>query len=72
VVTSFADYFHRPPDQLGPSQIRSYLVCLLKERKIGVRTVGHNTEGIRWPFPAAAEAILHNDDGLNRDPPIYV
>jgi integrase/recombinase XerD len=27
-VTDFAKYFHRPPDQLGPDEIRTYqLYC---------------------------------------------
>ncbi len=50
VVATFADYFHRPPDQLGPDQIRSYQVYLLKERKIGVRTVRHYTAALRFFF----------------------
>src|SRR2546423_19653 len=41
---------HRPPDQLGPDQIRSYQVYLLKERKLSVRTVGHHTAALRFFF----------------------
>jgi len=41
IVESFAKHFGRSPDQLGPEQIRTYQVYLLKERKLGVRTVGH-------------------------------
>jgi len=50
IVESFAKHFHRPPDQLGPDQIRSYQVYLLKERKLGVRTVGHHTAALRFFF----------------------
>jgi site-specific recombinase XerD len=50
IVESFAKHFHRPPDQLGPDQIRSYRVYLLKERKPGVRTVGHHTAALRFFF----------------------
>lgn len=50
IVESFARYFHRPPDQLGPNEIRSYQVYLLKERKMGVRTVGHQTAALRFFF----------------------
>lgn len=50
IVESFAQHFHRPPDQLGPDQIRSYQVYLLKERKMGVRTVAHHTAALRFFF----------------------
>jgi len=49
-VKAFAEYFHRPPDQLGTEQIRSYQVYLLKEKKLGVRTVGHETAALRFFF----------------------
>ena len=49
-VESFAQHFGRPPDQLGLDEIRSYQVYLLKERKMGVRTVGLHTAGLRFFF----------------------
>ena len=49
-VKAFADYFHQPPDQLGPEHIRTYQVYLLKEKKLGVRTVGHETAALRFFF----------------------
>ena len=39
-VEGFAKHFGRPPDQLGLDEIRTYQAYLLKERKMGVRTVG--------------------------------
>ena len=50
IVEEFARHFHRPPDQLGKQQIRAYQVHLLKERKLGVRTVGHHTAALRFFF----------------------
>jgi site-specific recombinase XerD len=50
IVESFAKHFGRPPDQLGPEQIRTYQVYLLNERKLGVRTVGHCTAALRFFF----------------------
>jgi integrase/recombinase XerD len=32
-VADFAKHFHRPPDQLGPDEIRTYQLYLLNERK---------------------------------------
>ena len=50
IVEAFARHFGRSPDQLGPEQIRTYQVYLLKERKLGVRTVGHCTAALRFFF----------------------
>ena len=49
-VEAFSNHFHRPPDQLGPEQIRSYQVYLLEERKLGVRTVALHTAALRFFF----------------------
>ncbi len=49
-VEDFTKHFGRPPDQLGLDEIRSYQVYLLKERKMGVRTVGLHTAGLRFFF----------------------
>ena len=49
-VEAFAKHFQRPPDQLGPEQIRSYHVYLLKERKMGVRTVTLHKAALRFFF----------------------
>ena len=50
VVAAFAEYFHRPPDQLGAEQIRAYQVYLLHEKKLNARTVGHHTAALRFFF----------------------
>ena len=50
IVEAFAKHFGRSPDQLGPDEIRRYQVYLLKERKLGVRTVGHCTAALRFFF----------------------
>jgi integrase/recombinase XerD len=50
VVKDFARHFHRPPDELGKEHIRSYQVYLLKERKLGVRTVRLHTSALRFFF----------------------
>ena len=49
-VEDFAKHFGRPPDQLGLDEIRSYQAYLLQERKMGVRTVGLHTAGLRFFF----------------------
>ena len=49
-VKAFAEYFHQPPDQLGPEHIRTWQVHLLQEKKIGVRTVRNETAALRFFF----------------------
>jgi site-specific recombinase XerD len=49
-VTAFAEYFHQPPDQLGPEHVRTWQVHLLQEKKIGVRTVRNETAALRFFF----------------------
>jgi len=36
-VSLFARYFGKPPDQLGPEEIRSYQVYLTNEKKVSFR-----------------------------------
>jgi site-specific recombinase XerD len=50
MVEEFAKHFHKAPDQLGAEEIRSYQVYLLKEKKLGARTVGHWTAALRFFF----------------------
>ncbi len=50
IVADFAKFFQRPPDQLGPDDIRAYQLHLLHERKQGVRTVGTQTAALRFFF----------------------
>jgi integrase/recombinase XerD len=49
-VKAFAEYFHQPPDQLGPEHIRTWQVHLLQEKNIGVRTVRNETAARRFFF----------------------
>ena len=49
-VERFARHFGKPPDQLGPEQIRPYQAHLLHERKLAVGTVVAQTAGLRFFF----------------------
>ena len=49
-VKAFAEFFHQPPDQLGPEHIRTWQVHLLQEKNIGVRTVRNETAALRFFF----------------------
>jgi len=47
-VADFAWHFHRPPDQLGPEQIRAYQLHLLHERKLAPSTLQVRTAALRF------------------------
>ena len=49
-VAGFAKHFGKPPDQLGPDEIRRYQAHLIEERKIGVRTAANHTAALRFFF----------------------
>src|ERR1051326_356710 len=49
-VERFARYFHKPPDQLGPEQIREYQAHLLHARKLKAETVVAQVAALRFFF----------------------
>jgi site-specific recombinase XerD len=49
-VAGFAQHFGKPPDQLGPDEIRCYQAHLIEERRIGVRTAANHTAALRFFF----------------------
>jgi site-specific recombinase XerD len=49
-IADFAGYFHRPPDQLGPEQIRQYIAYLFRVRKLADNTVNQRVGALRFFF----------------------
>jgi site-specific recombinase XerD len=49
-VADFARHFGKPPDQLGPDELRSYQAHLLKRRKLAVNTVVARVAALRFFF----------------------
>ncbi|MHB8817326.1 MAG: tyrosine-type recombinase/integrase [Steroidobacteraceae bacterium] len=47
-IADFASYFHRPPDQLGPEQIREYTAHLFRDRKLSDNTVNQMVGALRF------------------------
>ena len=47
-VRQFAEHFHKPPDQLGPDDLRTYQAYLLTERKLAVGTVVARVAALRF------------------------
>jgi site-specific recombinase XerD len=49
-VTAFARHFSKPPDQLGPDELRSYQAYLLQERKVTPGTAVNCVAALRFFF----------------------
>jgi len=49
IVREFATYFHRPPDKLGPEQIRQYQAHLF-QKKLSPATVSQYVSALRFSF----------------------
>jgi integrase/recombinase XerD len=47
---SFSRHFGKPPDQLGPDQLRTYQAYLLKVRKLAVGSVVNHVCALRFFF----------------------
>ena len=52
IIEDFARYFHRPPDQLGPDEIREYTAHLFRDRKLSDNTVNQMVGALRFFFLA--------------------
>src|SRR5450756_2459919 len=50
IIEDLARYFHRPPDQLGPEQIREYTAHLFRDRKLSDNTVNQMVGALRFFF----------------------
>jgi integrase/recombinase XerD len=49
-VARFARHFHRSPDQLGPEEIRTYLLYLTHERQLAPRSIIVAVAGLRFLY----------------------
>jgi integrase/recombinase XerD len=50
IVRDFAEYFHQPPDKLGPEQIRQYQAHLFQAKKLAPATVSQHVSALRFLF----------------------
>jgi integrase/recombinase XerD len=51
-IRDLARYFNRPPDQLGPEQLREYQAYLFRERKLAPNTMIQRTAALRFFYVA--------------------
>src|SRR5258707_12440696 len=50
IVRDFAEYFHQPPDKLGPEQIGQYQAHLFQAKKLAPATVSQYVSALRFLF----------------------
>jgi integrase/recombinase XerD len=50
IIDEFARHFHRPPDQLGPEQIREYAAHLFRDKKLADNSVHQTVGALRFFF----------------------
>ena len=49
-VAAYARYFHRPPEELGPEELRTYQLYLIETRKLAPSSVGLATGALRFLY----------------------
>jgi len=49
-LREFANYFHQPPDQLGPEHVRQFQLHLLRDRKLAANTVKQRMAAVQFFF----------------------
>src|SRR5262249_49891352 len=59
-VSLFARYFSKPPDQLGPEEIRSYQVYLTNEKKLAPGSILIAVAALRFLY----KVTLHKDSSV--------
>ena len=62
ILEDLARYFHRPPDQLGPEQIREYTAHLFRDRKLSDNTVNQMVGALRFFFRKVLKRPWHGDE----------
>src|SRR6266852_8080911 len=63
-VAEFAQHFHKPPDQLGPEEIRSWQLFLLRERRVKLSTYIQAVCALRFFY----QNTLHRRIEIDRIP----
>lgn len=63
-VSEFAKYFNKPPDQLGPEEIRSWQLFLINEKRVKLSTYIQAVCGLRFFY----QNTLHRRIEIDRIP----
>ena len=68
-IEDFARYFKRPPDQLGPEQIRTYVAHLFRDRKLTDNTVNQRVGALITAFGEVGRIATTKSASI-RGPPV--
>jgi integrase/recombinase XerD len=49
-IVSYSNYFHRPPEELGPEEIRTYQLYLTQTRRLSPSSVSVATGALRFLY----------------------
>jgi site-specific recombinase XerD len=61
-VSSYAKFFHRSPENLGPEDVRAYQVHLTKTRHLSPSSVGTATAALRFLYKVTLKRSWESDD----------
>ena len=61
-ISSYATYFHRSPEILGPQEVRDYQVYLTMTRKLSAASVGIATSALRFLYKVTLKQNWAPDD----------
>jgi integrase/recombinase XerD len=61
-IEDFACYFKRPPDQLGPEEIRQFTAHLFHDRKLADNTVGQRVAALRFFYTKTLKRAWNIDE----------
>ena len=61
-VSRFARHFHKPPEQLGPEQIRAYQLYLINEKKLAPATILIAVSALRFLYRVSLQKDWTLDD----------
>jgi len=65
-VSRFARHFHKPPEQLGPEQIRAYQLYLINEKKLAPATILIAVSALRFLYRVSLQKDWTLDDVIPR------
>jgi integrase/recombinase XerD len=66
IVAEFVSYFRQSPDQLGPEQIRAWLLYLLDERKLAWGTLQCVRSALKFLYTRTSVPLVRVVQGQQR------
>jgi integrase/recombinase XerD len=61
-IEDFARHFNRPPDQVGPEEIREFTAHMFRVRKLADNTVSQRVAALRFFFTKTLKRAWNNEE----------